>query len=80
MIIIDTPYSNNMPLIDMTIRVSSVKMGIYQYQLLLSALLFSSSLEQVSLLFLTALLALDQSDWMPSYQNVSKFNTTAHLD
>lgn len=78
MVIIDTQYTKNILLIDMTIKVSSLKMGTCKYPLLLSASFLYSLLENVLLLFCTVLLAAVKAEWMSCYQNLRKFNMAAH--
>lgn len=67
MILIEISYSHNILSIDMTIRVSPVKIGVYQYSLLKSSSLSSSSLEQILLLFLTVCQDPSKQDWMLAY-------------
>lgn len=62
MVIIDIPYSNNIPLFDMNIRLLSVMVGTYEYPFLISALLLSSLLEQVLSLLPTARLAFNKPE------------------
>lgn len=64
MMLIDISYSYNILLVEMTIRVSPVKIGVYQYPLLKSSSLLSSSLENILLLFLTVCLDPSKQDWM----------------
>ena len=62
MVLIDIPYSNNIPLFDMNISLPSVMVGTYKYPFLISASLFSSLLEQDILLFPTACLAFNKPE------------------
>ena len=62
MVNIDIPYSSNIALFDMNIRLPYVIVETYKYPFLISALLLSSRLEQVNLLFPTACLAFNKPE------------------
>lgn len=64
MVIIDIPHSNNIPLIDMTMRVSSLMLRTYQYPFLLSASFLSWSLVQFSLFFPTVHVSPNKPEWI----------------
>lgn len=64
MVINVIPHSNNIPSIDITMRVSYLMMTTYQYPFLLSASFLSLLLIQVSLLFPTVRVSPNKPEWI----------------